>query len=128
MKPEPIERQRAQLPTTEGREINLKPIRLSLRTRIIMWLMRWFLRPWLGRMVMGSVDKIARMQLYLAARECKDTRGLPLEYVVIGRAPGHFLGKLTDTHKRAILYIHSGAFIMPAVPETNVGMVARICG
>src|ERR1051325_10500322 len=97
MRAEPIERQRQRLPTTEGREINLKPIRLSLRTRIIMWLMRWFLRPWLGRMVMGDVEKIARMQLWLAARVCKDTKGLPLDYVVIGRAPGHFLGQLTDT-------------------------------
>ena len=127
MKPQPIERQRQELPTTEAREIELKPIKLSLRTRIIMWLMRWFLRPWLGRMVMGDVAKIANMQLYLASRVCKDTKGLPLDYVVIGRAPGHFLGKVTDTHKRAILYIHGGAFIMPAVPETHVGMVARIC-
>src|ERR1043165_4847908 len=127
MRPQPIERQRQSLPTTEAREINLKPITLSFRTRVIMWLMRWFLRPWLGRMVMGRVDKIAAMQLWLASRECKHTKGLPLDYVVIGRAPGHFLGKLTDTHKRCILYIHGGAFIMPAVPETHVGMVARIC-
>src|SRR5947208_2878090 len=104
MKPQPIERARQQLPTTEAREIELKPIKLSLRTRFIMWLMRLFLRPWLARMVMGNVEKIAKMQLFLAARECKDTKGLPLDYVVIGRCPGHFLGKVTDTHKRAILY------------------------
>lgn len=127
MKAESIERQR-KLPTTdEGHTVKLKDVHISLRSRIIIWFMRRFLRPMLKWTVHGSFDRIARVQLFLAARTCKNSYGLPLDYCVIGRVPGHVVGKLTDTDKTALLYIHGGAFIIPAVPETHVSMMARWC-
>ncbi|HVT34206.1 MAG TPA: alpha/beta hydrolase [Nevskiaceae bacterium] len=129
MRPQPIERQRRALPTTSERPVPvaLKAVTISLRTRIVVWLMRHFLRPLLRWVVHGSLDRIARVQMFLAARSCRHTAGLPLDYVVLGRVPGHFVGKLTDTHKTAILYLHGGAFLIPAVPETHVTMMALLC-
>ncbi len=127
MKAEPIERQR-KLPTTdEARTVKIKDVHISLRSRIFIWLMRRFLKPMLRWAIHGSYDRIARVQLFLAARTCKNSYGLPLDYCVIGRVPGHVVGKLTDTDKTAVLYLHGGAFIIPAVPETHVSMMARWC-
>src|SRR5690349_21531258 len=124
-----IEQQRRQLPTSDDDRgpPRLKDVHIGLRSRFVVWLMRRLLRPWLSWMIRGSYERIARMQLFLAGRVCKDSSGLPLDYVVIGRVPGHFVGKLTDTHKTAILYLHGGAFIIPAVPETHVTFMSRLC-
>lgn len=122
--PEPI---RAVLPTSDEAPVRLKPVTIGLRTRFIVWVMRRFLRPWLAWMVHGSYQRVARVQVLLARRTCKDTRGLPLDYLVLGRVPGHFVGRPADTHKTAILYLHGGAFLMPAVPEVHVGMLCRLC-
>ena len=121
------ERLRAALPTSDEREIRLKPVTIGLRTRFIVWLMRRLLRPMLKWTVHGSFDRIARLQLLLATRVCKHTYGLPLDYLVLGRVPGHFVGHVTDTDKPAILYLHGGAFLIPAVPETHVAMLAHWC-
>ena len=123
-----IEQQREKLPTTdEPFSVKLKDVRISLRSRIIVWLMRRFLRPMLGWAINGGNQRIARVQLFLAGRTCRNSYGLPLDYCVVGRVPGHVVGKLTDAHKPALLYIHGGAFIIPAVPEAHVSMMARLC-
>src|SRR5687768_9943198 len=99
-----IETQREALPTTEDQgPVTLKKIHISLRSRIFVWLMRRLLRPMLRWVVHGSYDRIAMVQLRLARLLCKDSSGLPLDYVVLGRVPGHFVGKVSDTHKTAIL-------------------------
>lgn len=106
---------------------SLRAVRIGLRSRFIVWLMRRFLRPWLGWVVRGSTVRIARVQLWLARQTCHDTSGLPLDYTVVGRVPGHVFGHLTETHKTAILYLHGGAFLMPAVPRAHVWMLGRWC-
>lgn len=127
LKPELIERQRHVLPTSDERAIQLKPVKIGLRSRIIIWLMRRILRPLLAWSVNGGHERIASVQLMLAARTCHDSSGLPLDYTVIGRVPGHVIGKLTDTHKTALLYIHGGGFLIPAVPDTHVWVMGRMC-
>lgn len=127
LSPENLERQRHVLPTSDERAIQLKPVKIGLRSRIIIWLLRHTLRPLLVWSVSGGHERIARVQLMLAARTCRDSSGLPLDYTVIGRVPGHVIGKLTDTHKTALLYIHGGGFLIPAVPETHVWVMGRIC-
>jgi epsilon-lactone hydrolase len=127
MRPEPLEQQRQSLPTSAERIPALKAVVIGWRSRFITWLMRRVLRPLLGWTVHGSYQRIARVQLMLAARTCRHTFGLPLDYCVLGRVPGHVVGNLTDTGKSAILYIHGGAFIIPAVPEVHVTMLAHLC-
>jgi acetyl esterase/lipase len=120
-----------QLPTTEEAEIRLKPVRIGWRSRLIVWLLRHLLRPMLARMIRGTPERIARTQLFLAGRVCRNSYGLPLDYRVLGQAqgrvPGHFVGGKHDTGKRVLLYLHGGAFILPAVPDVHVRMVARMC-
>lgn len=105
----------------------LKPVTIGLRSRIVVRLMRWFLRPLLGLFVRGSFTRLARIQLWLAAQTCRDTSGLALDYRVIGRTPGHFLGDPEATDKPAILYLHGGGFLLPAVPDTHVRFLGRLC-
>lgn len=128
MKPEPIERQRVPLPTSdEERKIRIKPVVIGLRSRLLVWVFRLVLKPLLARMIRGTPERIARTQLQLASRHCRNTHGLALDYLVLGRVPGHFLGHLTETDKPVVLWLHGGAFILPAVPDVHVRMVARIC-
>ncbi|MEQ1439007.1 alpha/beta hydrolase [Fontimonas sp. SYSU GA230001] len=114
-------------PSWDGAVPPLKPVTISLRSRIIVWLLKRLLRPFLGWVVRGSHVRIARVQLALASQVCKDSSGLAQDYRVVGRVPGHVLGDLRDTHKPAILYLHGGAFLMPAVPQTHVWLLGRLC-
>lgn len=127
MKPELIEVQPRPLATSDERVPTLKPVKIGLRSRFFVWLMRLVLRPWLSWVVSGSIVRIARVQLWLSRQTCTDTSGLPLDYRVVGRVPGHVLGSLADTHKTAILYLHGGAFVMPAVPRAHLWMLGRWC-
>lgn len=105
----------------------IRPVRIGLRSRLIVWLMRWILRPWLARMINGSFERIARLQLQMASLTCRDCSGLPLEYAVVDRVPGHVLGDLRDSRKPVLLWLHGGAFILPAAPDVHVRMVGRLC-
>jgi len=117
----------AGLPTTAEAEIRLKPVRIGRRSRLIIWLMRRFLRPMLSWMLGGSNKRMARIQLSLAAQVCRDSSGLPVDYRVVGRVPGHFIGGAHDPKRRVVLWLHGGAFILPAVPDVHVRAVAKIC-
>lgn len=116
----------APLPPGPG-PVPLKAVRVSLRSRIIVKLMRWVLRPWMGWLVNGSYTRIAKVQLQMASQRCRDSSGLALEYRVLGRAPGHVVGDIHDTGKPVILYLHGGGFLIPAVPVSHVWMLARMC-
>lgn len=105
----------------------LKPVKISTRSRIIVWLLRTFLKPWLAWVMRGPIERIARVQLLVASNACRNSSGLPLEYRVVGRVPGHVVGNLADTHKPALLYIHGGASILPASPDVHVRMMAKMC-
>ena len=115
------------LPTTAEAEIRLKPVHIGGRSRFIIWLMRRLLRPMLSRMIGGSPKRMARTQLFLAARVCRDSSGLPVDYRVIGRTPGHFIGGVHDPRRKVVLWLHGGAFILPAVPDVHVRAVAKLC-
>jgi acetyl esterase/lipase len=118
--------QRRAAPVTEAAP-TVKDVRISWRSRFITWLFRVFLKPMLARVVGGSNARIARWQLFLAGQVCRQSYGLALDYGVLGRVPGHAVGALGDTSKPAILYLHGGAFILPAVPDTHVRMLAQWC-
>lgn len=108
-------------------QYEVKPVKISLRSRIINKLMGFFVRNWLGWVMRGSVERIAKAQILVASQKCRNTSGLPLEYRVVGRVPGHVLGNLKDKQKTAILYLHGGAFILPASPVAHVTMLAKWC-
>lgn len=127
MKADPIDVPYVPLPSAEWRSLPVKDVSIGLRSRVLVTLFRWVLRPMLARMIRGTPERIAKIQLQLAARRCRDSHGLDLEYLVLGPVPGHFLGSPRDTAKPLLLWLHGGAFILPAVPDVHVRMVARLC-
>ena len=116
---------------SSARAYVLKDVRISRRSRFVIWLLRMFLRPWLAWVIRGPLERLARMQLLIVSQPCRDTSGLALEYRVIGQAPGavpgHVLGNLADTRKPAILYLHGGAFVLPAAPDAHARLLGKLC-
>lgn len=103
-----------------------KDIKISLRSRFVCWMFRRILRPFLQRAIRGSDERVAKMQLLTMSMKCPNTHGLPLEYTVVGQVPGHVFGDLRDTSKPVLLYLHGGAFILPAAPTAQLEMVAGL--
>lgn len=99
---------------------------VSLRSRVLLWLMRVAFKPILARMMGMKPASIAKAQLRCASMDCPDTQGLALDYRVVGRVPGHVLGSL-DADKPVVLWLHGGAFILPAAPTVHLVMIAKLC-
>ncbi len=99
-----------------------REIAISTRSRFITLLLKVFLRPWLARAVRGSDEKIARIQLMISRLRCPNQYGQTLEYSIVGNQPGHVIGDLRDTGKPVILWLHGGAFILPAAPTAHLEM------
>lgn len=114
------------LPAAAESVVVFKPVTISRRSRIITWLLRHLLKPWLARVIRSSDEKIARIQLRMMQMRCPNTHGLPLEYTVVGVVPGHVFGDLHQTDKPVILWLHGGAFILPASPVAHLEMVAGL--
>lgn len=108
----------------------LKPVRISLRSRLFTALLRRILRPLMRFYIHGSFDRLARLQLFLAGRVYRGRDAAAVRYRVIGapggRVPGHWLGT-DDTEAPLLLWIHGGGFIIPAAPETYLLLVSRLC-
>ena len=104
-----------------------RDVAISLRSHIVLWFMRLLLKPLLARIVKSSNERIAATQLQVASMRCPDTAGLALDYRVVGRVPGHVFGELSDQSRNVVLWLHGGAFILPAAPNVHLTLVARLC-
>ena len=107
--------------------VHHKQIAIGLRSRLWTRVFRWFLRPMLRRMIHGSHERIARQQLRLAGLACRDTAGLEQGYRIVNRVPGLTVGDFEDRSKPLILWLHGGAFILPAVPAVHLRLLALLC-
>lgn len=107
--------------------IHHKPIEIGLRSRLWTLVFRWVLKPMLRRMIRGSYESVARQQLTCASQACRDTAGLPQAYRIINRVPGLTVGDFEDRSKPVILWLHGGAFILPAVPAVHLRLLALLC-
>lgn len=105
----------------------VKPVAISLRSRILCKVIGFFIRGWMSWVMRGSNERLAKAQALVASQPCRNSFGLPLEYRVVGRVPGYVVGNLHDADQTAILYLHGGAFILPASPIAHVTMLARWC-
>ena len=107
--------------------IHHKSITIGLRSRLWTLVFRLFLKPMLRRMIRGSHENIARQQLRLAGQACRDTAGLAQGYRIVNRVPGLTVGDFEDRSKPVILWLHGGAFILPAVPAVHLRLLALLC-
>lgn len=108
-------------------EYDLKHVKIGWRSRLVIWMFRLLIRPWLAWVMRGPVERLASAQLMIAGRKCHDSSGLSLDYRVVDRVPGHVLGKLPDTSRPVILYLHGGAFVLPASPDQHATLLGRLC-
>lgn len=104
-----------------------KQIQIGLVSRLWVQVFRLLLKPWLGRMIRGSFESIARHQVRTAAAECRDTAGLAQGYAIVGGVPGQTVGDFADRDKPVILWLHGGAFILPAAPIVHLRLLALLC-
>lgn len=116
------------MPTSPATELTIKHkhLQLSLRTRITLFFMRVVGKPLLSRMMRGSVRKISNFQVLAASMEAPK-HGINIDYQILGRSPGHTLGDINQSDQPIILWLHGGAFIMPAAPNAHLDTAARLC-
>lgn len=114
------------LPAPLEAAVVFRPLKLSGRSRFFLWLLRTFLKPWMARVVRGSDEKIAKVQLDLAHMRCPNHHGLAYDYSVVGSVPGQVFGDLSDTTKPVLLWLHGGAFVLPASPVAHLELVAGL--
>lgn len=107
-------------------EIVYRDIPISRRSRFILALMRLFLKPMLGGMARAKPERIAKIQLRVASLPWPQIEGAPIRFDLLGRVPGHVIGE-PDPQQPIILWLHGGAFFLPAAPNAHLAMVAKLC-
>ncbi|SEQ82974.1 Acetyl esterase/lipase [Solimonas aquatica] len=111
-------------------DYTVREVAIGLRSRLIIWLMRCLLRPWLARIVTGKSASLIGAQLLTAAQALP--RGLPLQprYELLGAqqpVPGHVFGELGEPGGSVLLWLHGGAFLLPAAPSAHLATLSRLC-
>lgn len=112
---------------TSAGAICYRDIPISLRSRVIVQLMRLFLKPMLGIMAKSTPEKIAKIQLRVSSLPWPTIDGAPIRFDILGRCPGHVIGDLKPDARPVILWLHGGAFFLPAAPNAHLTMVAKLC-
>lgn len=110
-----------------GLRYQAESVSIGLRSRFLVRLLRWTLKPMMRWYVRGSRARIARGQLQLAGRRCRDTAGLEQDYRIVGGVPGSTLGEIDNTEKPVLLWLHGGGFLIPASPAEHLGMLGLLC-
>ena len=100
---------------------------VSRRSTVILWFMRVFAKRFLAMMGRFSAERLTKRQVRTASMACKDDSGIPIRYDIVGRQPGHVFGSLGNTDRPVILWLHGGAFSLPAAPDMHLRMVANLC-
>ncbi len=112
-------------------DTSIRQVRLGWRSRLALWFLRLFIKPSLARMIRGGPEKITRRQLAISKRNRGLEESLPIDYRMIGPrdagVPGHVVGDLKQTDGPVLLWLHGGAYILPAVPEVHVKALQRLC-
>ena len=107
---------------------SVKDVTIGRRSRMVVSLLRWLLKPMIRLFGSASVMKIIKNHVRLAARWQIRLQDLPVNYDrYLNGVPGPIVGDFDQTHKRAILYLHGGGFLIPAVPEVHLELLARMC-
>lgn len=108
-------------------EYELKAVTIGWGSRFRIFLIRLLLKPFLRWVLAGPLKRVVWMQLMVAGQPCRNTAGLPQGLRIVNGVPGYTIGDLGDTAKPLILYLHGGAFIIPAAPDVHLHMLAVLC-
>ncbi|HXG27808.1 MAG TPA: alpha/beta hydrolase fold domain-containing protein [Nevskiales bacterium] len=104
----------------------IKPIKISARSRFWVGVLRVVLKTLIRLFALTSVQRVVREHVRLAGQPPR-AGGLPLEYRIVNRVPGPALGDWRRTDGNAVLYLHGGGFLIPAVPSVHLPFMAALC-
>lgn len=108
-------------------EYTVKPVKISRRSRFFVGALKCVLKPMIKLFGFAGVRRVLREQIRMASHQRKSLYGLPMDYRIINRVPCPTVGNLEDTSQPAILYLHGGGFVMPAVPMVHLPFMATVC-
>ncbi|MDX1497606.1 MAG: alpha/beta hydrolase [Salinisphaeraceae bacterium] len=108
-------------------DYQVKKIHISRRSRVFTKVLKWTLKPLIRLFSFAGVQRVVREQVRMASHQRKSLYGLPTDYRVINRVLGPTVGDFEDTSQPAILYLHGGGFLMPAVPMVHLPFMATLC-
>ena len=108
-------------------DYQVRDIRIGWRSRVRVWVLRWFFRPLVARLARAAPERMARLQARAAGELPAQCVGLPVRYAILGGAPAAVIGNSARTDGTAILYLHGGGFVFPAVPRMQHELLARLC-
>ena len=106
----------------------VKQVFISRRSRFVVGLLRWGLKPLIRLFSSVSAFGLVKNHVRMASRWKIRLQDLPIDYDrYINGVPGPIVGDFSATDKTAILYLHGGGFLIPAVPEVHLELLARMC-
>lgn len=109
-------------------QYTVKDIHISRRSRIIVQCLRWGLKPLIRIFAGVSVFAMLKNHVRMASSWRIRLQDLPVDYDrYINGVPGPIVGDFSATEKTAVLYLHGGGFLIPAVPSVHLELLARLC-
>lgn len=102
-------------------------VRIGWRTRIVLWLIRWLIKPWARRLPAQTVAKLTNYQVRLGGVWPQSVAGQALHYAVLGGVGGARLGDLADAGRPVLLYLHGGGFALPISPFAHLPLFGHLC-
>ena len=106
--------------------IEYRDIPIGLRSRAILTLMRLVAPPMMMQMASSSPAVLAKLQQRVRTLPWPDVPGIAIAERHIGNIPGHVLGDLSDTSRPVALWLHGGAFLLPA-SNMHLSTCAQYC-
>lgn len=105
---------------------------LSFTSRCRLFLLRWLLRPLMAFLLAGKNRRVARAQVQVAGRwhgQGQREKARFDYYEVADKViAGHTLGTpFSADGKPVLLWLHGGAFVLPAMPEAHLRFADRLC-
>lgn len=111
------------------REFTVLPVTVSLRSRVLLFLLfRCLLKP-LIRFTASrpTLRSMLRLQVRLSGPLPASVQGLAVDYRIVNGVPGPVLGAFGDTSRPVLLYLHGGGFIIPAAADAHLRFLAVLC-
>lgn len=109
------------------REYTTKDIVIGERSRKRVRWMRRLLLPLVRLLSLLPTSFTVRFQARLAGHLPDRCKMLDVDYDVLGDSPAIVLGDLSRNDQPVVLYLHGGAFLMPAMPKAHLRFHATLC-
>ena len=110
-----------------GQGIVYPEVPVSVRSRLILFSMRIVVRRLMMHMATSSPEKIAGLQAKVSSMRTPVVDNVSIQYQPINKINGHVFGDLSNTDKPVMLWLHGGAFMLPAAPNMHVSTAAIFC-